>query len=344
MTVAKRGAGGNHGPPREPRLVQADGTVTSKDEGFEKLIATLLGRAAGCRGVSFAAVILLIAGAVLAGASGGQAAQFLFLQTPPSAHATPVTWFTDLPSPEEADAAKDPCVAATGQIRIDGELVGTGSLVLNRREVLTAGHVAAIARAPHRRFTFLLGYNQGKAIFASEARVVARGNHYVDPLSNDRYLTGDWAIAVLDREAPANIAPLGIYSGREETLLGQALWTQGYSSNYRSSAVPFIARNCFVRWIDPLDGRLLHSCDADKGTSGAPLLLSEGNSCSVVAIESGGVAGNYHAPYSLRISNIATSARSFAPAASQIRELLEGGLTAEDIRSSKGRILAEDPE
>src|ERR1700746_3160483 len=102
----------------------------------------------------------MIAVAALPCAAG--AAEFMRLRTPPSARTMPVTWFTDLPSPEEADASKDPCVAATGQIRIGGKLIGTGSLVLNRREVLTAGHVAAFAKAPHRRFTFLLGYNQGK--------------------------------------------------------------------------------------------------------------------------------------------------------------------------------------
>jgi protease YdgD len=305
------------------------------------LITDFFRRPAGCWLGAIMIATLMIAGAGWP-AKHATAAEFLHLRMP-NARAMPVAWFTDLPSPEEADPSRDPCVAATGQIRIDGQLVGTGSLVLNGREVLTAGHVAAIAKGPHRRFTFLLGYNRGKAAFVSEARVVARGNHYVDPVSDDRYLTGDWAIAVLDREPPNNIAPLDIYSGQAQALLGQALWTQGYSANYRSSSVPFIARNCYVRWIDPLDGRLLHSCDADKGTSGAPLLLSEGKSCSVVAIESGGIGANYHAPYSLRISNIATSASTFAPAAFQIRDLLEGGLTAEGIRGSRGKILAEDP-
>jgi V8-like Glu-specific endopeptidase len=341
MALGRPGAPGHAQEGHAGRLDRlSDGHLHGQE--FKNLITVFLCRRTGRRSASLVLGTFMIALAALPAPT--RAAQFLLLQTPPRTQAVPITWFTDLPYPEEADAAKDPCVAATGQIRVDGVLVGTGSLVLNRREVLTAGHVAAIAKSPNRRFTFLLGYNQGRAAFVAEARVVARGNHYVDPASNDRYLTGDWAIAVLDNAAPANVTPLNIYSGKQEAVLGRPLWTQGYSTNYRSSAVPFIARNCFVRWIDPLDGRLLHSCDADKGASGAPLLLAERNSCSVVAIQSGGMAGNYHAPYSLRIANVATSASSFAPAASQIGELLDDGLSAEAIRNSKGKILAEDPE
>ncbi len=261
----------------------------------------------------------------------------------PAAPLVPATWFTDLPAPEDADPAKEPCVTATGRLDVDGEFMGTASLVLSRREVLTVSHVPMKAGVRRDRFTFLLGYNRGRADFISGATVVARGGYYADRYSGSHYLAGDWALAVLDEEAPARLAPLGIYRGRREDLLGQPLWIQGYAASYNAHDAPFIARNCFVQGIHPLDGRLLNSCGADKGSSGAPLLLREQEGCSVVGIEAGGVEGLLRAPYALKVSNVATAASEFAAAASAVRRLLAQGLGAVEIRETLDKTVALDP-
>jgi len=257
-----------------------------------------------------------------------------------SAAVVPVTWFTDLPSAQDADAAKEPCVKATGQLRIDDRFLGTASLVLNRREVLTVSHVPAVNGVPHDRFSLLLGYDRGRSTFIGEATVVARGSYRGDSSGGGNYRGGDWAIAVLDQPAPADIAPLGIYQGPLEDLLGKPLWVQGYAMSYASSAAPFVAKDCAVRKIDPLDGRLHSDCGGDRGSSGAPLLMRAQGVCSVVGIEAGGIADLRPSPYAAQIANMATSARKFRRTAATVSELLDAGLDAEAIKNSMGKVAA----
>jgi len=287
--------------------------------------------------------VALAAAALLFPARSATAGGYMNLGVRTGASAMiPVTWFTDLPDPEEADPVKEPCVSATGQVRIGEWFMGTASLVLDRREILTASHVPAQNGKPQDRVTFLLGFNRGKAAFVSEATVVARGSYTHDPITGGHYHSGDWAIAVLDKPAPADVAPLGVYGGRPEDLLGQPLWLQGYAVSYASSAAPFIARGCRVRQIDPLDGRLRNDCGADHGTSGAPLVMRERGVCSVVGIEAGGLADHNPAPYSTRIANFATSPKKFAHAVMAVRELLASGMDAQEIKDSLGRVAALD--
>jgi len=287
--------------------------------------------------------VALAAAALLFSAHAATAGGYINLGVRTGASAMiPVTWFTDLPDPEEADPAKEPCVSATGQLSVGELFMGTASLVLDRREILTASHVPALNGTPQDRVTFLLGFNRGKAAFVSEATVVARGSYTHDPITGGHYHSGDWAIAVLDKPAPADVAPLAVYGGRPEDLLGQRLWIQGYAVSYASNAAPFMARGCTVRQIDPLDGRLRNDCGADHGTSGAPLVMRARGVCSVVGIEAGGLADHNPAPYTTRIANFATSPKKFAHAATAVRELLAAGMDAEEIRNSLGRVAALD--
>jgi V8-like Glu-specific endopeptidase len=256
--------------------------------------------------------------------------------------AIPVTWFTNRPEPEAADPAKDPCVAATGQLRIGDEFLGTASLVLDRRVVLTASHVAWLDGKAQDRFTFLLGFDHGKSSFVAQATVVARGGYYSDAGGDSHYRSSDWAVAVLDKPAPPNVAPLAIYQGAPENLLGQRLWIQGYAVTYASSQAPFIARGCAVERIDPMDGRLHNSCSADHGTSGAPLVMMQQGACNVAGIEAGGLADQRPSPYTARIANMATSPARFRHAAAVVQELLAAGMDAEAIKSSLGKVAALD--
>jgi hypothetical protein len=278
-----------------------------------------------------AAAAIFAATPALAGAlhSGGQKVAGTVL---------PATWFTDRPSPEDADPVRNPCVSATGRIDVDGSFTGSGSLVLDRREILTASHVPAVQGVAKDRFSFLLGYNRGKSVFVAEALVVARGSYLHSPLGGDHYRAGDWAIAVLDKPAPAK--PLTVYRGRPEDLLDRSLSIQGYATSYAGGMVPFIARGCAVRKIDPMDGRLQNDCGADRGTSGAPLVLMEGGSCSVVGVQAGGIADIQPSPYGPRIANMATSAKKFAHTAQAVRDLLAAGLSPAEIKNSLREVAA----
>jgi V8-like Glu-specific endopeptidase len=291
--------------------------------------------------VAFAAATLLLA--ALPAAAGG----YLPLGVrPPAGAATgaavPVTWFTDRPEPEDADPAKDPCISATGQLRIAGRFLGTASLVLDRRVVLTASHVPWLGGKPQDRFTFMLGFDRGKATFTAEATVVARGSYYSDSGGTSHYRASDWAVAVLDKPAPADVAPLAIYQGQPEDLLGRRLWVQGYAVSYAAGAAPFIARGCAVEKIDSMDGRLHNSCSADHGTSGAPLMTMQRGACSVAGIQAGGLADQRPAPFTPRSANIATSPKAFRHAAKVVQELLASGMDAEEIKASLGMVAALD--
>jgi V8-like Glu-specific endopeptidase len=289
------------------------------------------------------AAVALAAAALLLAALPAAAGGYLPLGARPAAGAAiPATWFTDRPDPEEADPAKDPCVAATGQLRIGDRFLGTASLVLDRRVVLTASHVPWLGGKPQDRFAFLLGFDRGRAAFIAEATVVARGSYYSDSGGNSHYRASDWAIAVLDKPAPAGVAPLAIYQGQPEDLLGRRLWIQGYAVSYAAGAAPFIARGCAVEKIDSMDGRLHNSCSADHGTSGAPLMTMQQGACSVVGIEAGGLADQRPAPFSPRIANMATSPTKFRHAAAVVQELLASGMDAEEIKSSLGKVAALD--
>jgi hypothetical protein len=312
-----------------------------KDKGFTMKVDKLFGRRFRRCCLVVAAGLAVFAGAGSWGPAG--AAGLLHRSLPRGmAAAIPVTWFTDLPSAQDADSAKDPCIKATGQLRIDDRFLGTASLVLNRREVLTVSHVPAVNGVPHDRFSLLLGFDRGQTAFMAEATVVARGSYRADSSGGSHYRGGDWAIAVLDKPAPADIAPLAIYQGQPEDLLGQPLWIQGYAMSYASSAAPFIARDCAVRKIDPLDGRLHNDCGGDRGTSGAPLLMQEHGACSVVGIEASGIADLRPSPYAPQIANMATSARKFRRTAATVSELLDAGLDAEAIKNSMGKVAALD--
>ena len=203
----------------------------------------LFGRCGWRRCLVAAAALGVYAGA---GSYGPAGAAGLLHQSLPRgmAAAIPVTWFTDLSAARHADSAKDPCITATGQLRIDDRFLGTASLVLNPREVLTVSHVPAVNGRPHDRFSLLLGYDRGWTAFTAEATVVARGSYRADSSGGSHYRGGDWAIAVLDKPAPAEIVPLAIYQGQPEDLLGKPLWVQGYAMSYASSAAPFVAKDC----------------------------------------------------------------------------------------------------
>src|SRR6478736_5040933 len=112
----------------------------------------LVGRRGWRRCLMVAAALGVYAGA---GSWGPAGAAGLLHQSLPRgmAAALPVTWFTDLSAARDADSAKDPCITATGQLRIDDRFLGTASLVLNRREVLTVSHVPAVNGRPHDRFS-----------------------------------------------------------------------------------------------------------------------------------------------------------------------------------------------
>ena len=213
---------------------------------------------------------------VYAGAGPGVAPRCrgLFASEPSSrlAAAIRVTWFTDLPAAQAADPARDPCITATGELRIDDRFLGTASLVLNRREVLTVSHVPAVNGLPHDRFSLLLGYDRGRTAFAAEATVVA-GAAIAAIGAAAPFRGGEGAVAVLDKAAPGGM-PAGCVSGPAGGSPGRAALGSGLRHELRLERAPL------VRGLRHPEDRSFRRPAAQRlrrgpRASGAPLLMRE---------------------------------------------------------------------
>jgi hypothetical protein len=239
-------------------------------------------------------------------------------------------WYTDFPPPVIANPEIDPCVATVGRLGVPSWR-GTAELVLDPREVLTSSIVASADRV-----RFYLGYNRGKSSFDSWGTVVARGGAYINERGLLKNLVSDWAIVVLDKSAPKAISPMHIYP---DTAFNSAnmpysqLAIVGYPDSFQHGEIPAIAKRCEIDAVDR-NGLLLHTCGADRGSSGGPIFLRlENGDCQVVGIQVPVVPKPpLRARYAMSIANGAVPADRFRSAALTVLELLEAGETADQIR------------
>jgi hypothetical protein len=219
---------------------------------------------------------------------------------------------------------------AVGKLRVPSSH-GTAELVLDTREVLTSSIVASADRV-----RFYLGYNRGKSSFDSWGTVVARGGAYINEKGLNKNLVSDWAIIVLDKSAPKTIIPMYMYPDSAFNSANMAysqLAIVGYPDNFQHGEVLAIAKQCEIDAVDR-NGLLLHTCGADRGSSGGPIFLRlEKGDCQVVGIQVPVVPKPpLRARYALSIANVAVPAARFRSAALKVLELLEAGETADQIR------------
>jgi V8-like Glu-specific endopeptidase len=118
-----------------------------------------------------------------------------------------------------------------------------------------------------------------------------------------RHSTEDVAICRLDRKVETGILALDTTA----TLPIKDVTTVSYQWKLEEGNVPNREEGCQITEV--YRGHWKHTCDADPGTSGMPLMKCEDGKCKIVAIGT----GNYNG-------------RNTAVSAKYIQELIDGGI------------------
>jgi hypothetical protein len=232
----------------------------------------------------------------------------------PSGPTLNIAWFIGQ-APQEADPANPEfrCAEAVAKISIDGFIAGTGTLMLNRREVLTASHVAMVDNNPVSRVDLQFRTREHSIIKVS-ATVVTRGNFYMQS-DKPRNYTGDWAILLLDD--PVAIEPLAPFTGDFAELRAAKgeLTSYGYPHIFKEGEVAAASVKCAIDAINPHIGLYTNNCFSGKDSSGGPIVLKSTNGkCLVTAIQTS-VQSEPTKPiaYSHQTANSALPSGSFSP-------------------------------
>ncbi|HYC14782.1 MAG TPA: hypothetical protein VEC75_11055, partial [Stellaceae bacterium] len=230
----------------------------------------------------------------------------------------------------KADLGRIPCARAIGRTETPAGQswteVGSGFVFLHPRELVTSAHGIKSDFRVRVRFRLVTGE------FSAYGTVVRRGDYYVNGNAGRiRDVSGDWAILVLDRTVPG-IRPLQAYSGHADQFRGLAGRLSLVGFDLRDE-LPHACEACSIMETDRF-GLVHHDCGASKGTSGGPLMLSvTRGACEVVAMQ---VAEDPRArdgdAFDLSKANIALSDELFLGDAVRVKELLERGLGAVQIK------------
>lgn len=200
--------------------------------------------------------------------------------------------------------------------RITAAMVCTAAVVLDPQIVITAAHCVLDAddKLPRARPSFTPAYDPGKERRSYNGQVWTVGSwrqHTAQTTSDSAH---DWAIVVLD-EALVGINPLRIGSyepGEPEQAVTQVL-LPAYSYGVATRPTLHVDLSCAVREI--AWDILLHDCEASSGSSGAPLLMRDGDAFAVIGINTGTIALSIDAlAESARVRHSAVGAWSFLPA------------------------------
>ncbi|HVM81549.1 MAG TPA: hypothetical protein VMU06_21185 [Stellaceae bacterium] len=242
----------------------------------------------------------------------------------------PVTWFKGVCPRIKADLGRMPCARAVGRVETQSGTgsteVGSGFLFLHSRELVTTAHGIKSDFRVRVRFRLVTGE------FSAYGTVVKRGSYYLHGNAGRiQDVSGDWAIMVLDRAIPG-ARPLEAFSGGLDDLprLDGRLSLVGFDLR---DDLPHACEACSVTGIDDF-GLVRHSCGASKGSSGGPLMtvVSRGV-CEVFAMQIGEDPRARDGDiFDGSNANVAVSSRSFLPDAITVRNLLQRGLGAVQIK------------
>jgi V8-like Glu-specific endopeptidase len=172
--------------------------------------------------------------------------------------------------------------------KFEGTMACTAAIVVDPRIILTAGHCVMERDGSIRKsnLSFRLGYQSGNDLGQFEATLWAVGSKQSFKQQSVHEAAQDWALLVLDR-APAGVRPFLLSHESFEFLKSheRQLLMPGYSSDIGGAEVLSVDPTCSIRNL--VWDVLIHDCTAWSGSSGAPLLIRDGQWYAVVGIHTG---------------------------------------------------------
>jgi protease YdgD len=209
-----------------------------------------------------------------------------------------VSWFLASIAADIAIAAQDQTLPSAGLTKVDVSIYPWSSIaklnnsvggsctaaVIEQDKVLTAAHCLFNRRTsrflPASALHLLFGYEQGRFFLHALVGSYTRGSAD-DVQPNIATLSSDWAVLTLTAPLPDGIRPLQLVD--HLPAAGSGLMMGGYARR----RLYFMTADTNCRLLGEVPGSLLltHNCQAAQGSSGAPLLLMEGDVAVIVGVQ-----------------------------------------------------------
>lgn len=179
--------------------------------------------------------------------------------------------------------SEQPPFSSVGKLK--GEMTCSAAAVIDPRIIVTAGHCVISREKPAVLALVAFQSSHPLDVRPIDGRVARLG---LDTSLRDRTApdeADDWAIVVLDA-APPGLQPLGlrVLSRVEFEELRGRVTLPSYSADVAGGALLSAVERCSigdVRW-----NVLIHDCPCAKGSSGAPLVIADGDWYALVGINS----------------------------------------------------------